>query len=96
MGDSRNSRNSSRVATNAEEREAATQLSREVADGNMQTGGNAISARDLMDDDGPSNALEAFKALHHPERKAAEKLLLTDGLRKGREAENAPIWALGQ
>ena len=76
-----NSRTSSRAATNAEEREAATQLSREVADGNMQTGGNAISARDLMDDDGPSNALEAFKALYHPERKAAEKLLLTDGLR---------------
>ena len=36
----------------------------------------------LMDDDGPSNALEAFKALHHPERKAAEKLLLTNGLRE--------------
>ena len=34
------------------------------------------------DDDGPSSALEAFNALHHPERKAAEKLLLTDGLRK--------------
>ena len=45
-----------------------------------------ISARDLMDDDGPSNALEAFKALHHPERKeAAEKLLLTDGLRKAEQ-----------
>ena len=27
-----------------------TQLSREVADGNMQAGENAISARDLMDD----------------------------------------------
>ena len=38
-----------------------------------------------MDDDGPSNALEAFKALHHPERKAAEKLLLTDGLRKAEQ-----------
>ena len=35
-----------------------------------------------MDDDGPSNALEAFKALHHPEGKAAEKLLLTNGLRE--------------
>ena len=35
-----------------------------------------------MDDDGPSSALEAFKALHHPERKAAEKLLLTSGLRE--------------
>ena len=51
----------------------------------MQAGGNAISARDLMDDDGRSNALEAFKALYHPERKAAEKLLLTDGLRKKAE-----------
>jgi len=55
------------------------------------------SARDLMDDNGPCNALEAFKALHHPERKAAEKLLLTDGWAdKGRAAENAPIWAPGQ
>ena len=35
-----------------------------------------------MDDDGPSSALEAFKALHHPERKAAEKLLITNGLRE--------------
>ena len=35
-----------------------------------------------MDDDEPSNALEAFKALHHPECKAAEKLLLTEGLRE--------------
>ena len=34
-----------------------------------------------MDDDGPCNALEAFKALHHPERKAAEKLLISNGLR---------------
>ena len=75
-----NSRTRSRAATNAEKR-AATQLSREVADGSMQAGGNAISAIDLMDDDGPSCALEAFKALHHPERKAAEKLLLTDWLR---------------
>ena len=58
-----------------------------VADDNMQAGGNAISARDLMDDDGPSSALEAFKALHHPERKAAEKLLLTDGLRKAEQRE---------
>ena len=80
-----NSRTTSRAVTSAEEREAATQLSREVADGNMQAGGNAISARDLMDDDGPSSALEAFKALHHPERKAAEKLLLTDGLRKAEQ-----------
>ena len=77
-----NSRTSSRAATNAEEREAAAQLSREVADDNMQAGRNAISARDLMDDDGPSSALEAFKALHHPKRKAAEKL--------------PPIWASGQ
>ena len=84
------SRTSSRAAINEEEREAATQLSREVADGNMKAGGNAISARDLMDDDGPSNALEAFKALHHPERKAAEKLLLTNGLRGRREASDAP------
>ena len=51
----------------------------------MQAGGNAISARDLMDDDGPSSALEAFKVLHHPYRKAAEKLLLTDGLRKAEQ-----------
>ena len=72
----------SRAVTSAEKREAATQLSREVADGNMQAGENAISARDLMDDDGPGNALEAFKALHHPERKAAEKLLITNGLRE--------------
>jgi len=76
-----NSRTTSRAVTSAEEREAATQLSREVADGNMQAGENAISARDLMDDDGPGNALEAFKALHHPERKAAEKLLISNGLR---------------
>ena len=34
-----------------------------------------------MDDDGSGNALEAFKALHHPERKAAEKLLISNGLR---------------
>ena len=33
--------------------------------------------------DGPSSALEVFKALHHPERKAAEKLLLTDGRQYG-------------
>ena len=38
---------------------------------------NAINTRDLMDDDEPSSALEAFKALHHPERKAAESLLIT-------------------
>ena len=36
----------------------------------------------MMGDDGPCNALEAFKALHHPERKAAEKLLITNGLRE--------------
>ena len=80
------SRNSSRAATNAEDREAAAQLSGEVADKNMQAGGNAISARDLMDDDdGPSSALEEFKALHHPKRKAAEKLILMDGLRKAEQ-----------
>ena len=51
----------------------------------MHAGGNTISARDLMDDDGSSSALEAFQALHHPERKATEKLLLTDGLRKAEQ-----------
>ena len=35
-----------------------------------------------MGDDGTSSALEAFKALHHPERKAAERLLITDCLRQ--------------
>ena len=45
------------------------------------------SARMTFDgrDDGPSSALEAFMALHHPERKAAEKLLLTNGLREAEE-----------
>ena len=38
-----------------------------------------------MDDDGPNSALEAFKALYNPERKAAEELLLTDGLRKAEQ-----------
>ena len=38
-----------------------------------------------MDDDGSSSALEAFKALHHSERKAAVKLLLTDGLREAEQ-----------
>ena len=51
----------------------------------MDAVGNAISARDLMDDDGPSSALEAFKVLHHPEHKVAEKLLLTGGLRKAEQ-----------
>ena len=59
----------------------ATKLSWQVVDKNMQPGGNAISARELMGDVGPSSALEAFKALHHPECKAAESLLITDGLR---------------
>ena len=36
----------------------------------------------MMGDDGTSSALEAFKALHHPERKAAERLLITDCLRQ--------------
>ena len=57
---------------------------REVA---HEAGGDAISACDLMDDDGLSSALEAFKALHHPDRKAAEKLLITDGLRKAEQRE---------
>ena len=35
-----------------------------------------------MGDDGTSSALEAFKALHHPERKAAERLLIPDCLRQ--------------
>ena len=39
-----------------------------------------ISASDLMvDGDAPSSALEAFKALHHPESKAAEKLAAHHG-----------------
>ena len=64
------------------EREAAAQLSQEVAEENMQSGGKAISARDLMDDDGPRSVLEeTFKALHHLERKVAEKVLITDGQR---------------
>ena len=54
------SRSSSSAATNAEEREAAAQLLREVAVGNIEAGGNASSALDLMDGDGPSSALEAF------------------------------------
>ena len=34
-----------------------------------------------MDDDGPSSALEAFKALHYPDDKAAESLvIIMDGL----------------
>jgi hypothetical protein len=33
-----------------------------------------------MGDDGSSSGLEAFKALHHPERKAAERLLIADYL----------------
>jgi len=54
-----------------------------VADENSQdVGGDAVSGRDLMGDDGTSSALEAFKALHHPERKAAERLLITDCLRQ--------------
>jgi hypothetical protein len=53
-----------------------------VADENTHdAGGDAVSGRDLMGDDGTSSALEAFKALHHPERKAAERLLITDCLR---------------
>ena len=82
-----NSRTTSRAVTNAEEREAATQLSREVADGNRQAGGDVTSARDLMDDDVPSSALKAFKALHHPVLKAAERLLITDGLVKSNECK---------
>ena len=35
-----------------------------------------------MGDDGTSSALEAFKALHHPERKATERLLITHCLRQ--------------
>jgi hypothetical protein len=35
-----------------------------------------------MGDDGASSALESFKALHHPERKAAERLLITGSLRQ--------------
>ena len=35
-----------------------------------------------MGDDGTSSALEAFKALHHQERKAATRLLITDCLRQ--------------
>ena len=54
-----------------------------MADENSQdAGGDAVSGRDLMGDDGTSSALEAFKALHHPERKAAERLLITDCLRQ--------------
>ena len=54
-----------------------------MADENLQdAGGDAVSGRDLMGDDGTSSALEAFKALHHPERKAAERLLITDCLRQ--------------
>ena len=33
----------------------------------------------------PSNVLEAFKVLQNPERKAAERLLITDSLRKAEE-----------
>ena len=60
----------------------AARLPREAADKNTQAGGDTIGARDLMGDDGPSTAREAFKALHHPERKATERLLIRDGLRK--------------
>ena len=35
-----------------------------------------------MGDDGASSALEAFKALHHPERKAVERLLMTHCLQQ--------------
>ena len=52
------------------------QLSQAVADENSHdAGGDAVSGRDLMGDDGTSSALEAFKALHHPERKAADRLI---------------------
>ena len=45
-------------------------------------GGDAVSGRDLMGDDGASSALEVFKALYDPERKAAKRLLITDCLRQ--------------
>ena len=48
-----NIRSRGSATTNAVDREVAAQLSREAADENMQTDGHAISARDLMDDDGP-------------------------------------------
>ena len=76
-------RSNSSAGSNTAEREAAVQLSQAVADENSQdAGGDAVSGRDLMGDDGTSSALEAFKALHHPERKAAERLLITDCLRQ--------------
>ena len=76
-------RSNSSAGSNAAEREAAAHLSQTVADENSQdAGGDAVSGRDLMGDDGTSSALEAFKALHHPERKAAERLLITDCLRQ--------------
>jgi hypothetical protein len=46
-----------------------------VADENVHdAGGDVVSGRDLMGNDRASSALEAFKVLHHPKRKAAERL----------------------
>ena len=50
--------------SNAAEREATAHLSQTVADENTHdAGGDAVSGRDLMGDDGASSALEAFKVL---------------------------------
>ena len=68
----------------AMEKEAAAGLSREMDEElkDNQEGENEISPRDLMDEDGQNSPLEAFKALNHPERKAAERLLITHELRR--------------
>jgi hypothetical protein len=61
--------------SNAMEKEATAELSREMTEEleNNREGGDEINARNLMDDDEQRSPLEAFKALHHPERKAAER-----------------------
>ena len=84
-------------ATKAEEREAAAQLSREVADGNTQAGGNAISARDL--NDGRRWAKQRtgrVQGAAPPRTQGGIETAPHGWAEKGRAAENAPIWALGQ
>ena len=88
-------RSNSSAGSNAAEREAAAHFSQTVADENSQdAGGDAVSGRDLMGDDGASSALEAFKALHHPEFKAAERLLITDCLRQAEKRKMRHYWHL--
>ena len=66
-----------------------------VADENSQdAGGDAVSGRDLMGDDGTSSALEAFKAPPRAQggREAAHHRLPA----ASREVQDAPLWAPDQ